>query len=342
MSFVAESLDPTPQRPLRIGLLGCGVVGTPVAAALLDEGAGLAHAAGVRLELARVAIAHPAKPRAVALPTELVTTDAVAVAIDPDIDIVIEVIGGIDPPLAALRAALGDNKSVVTANKELLARSGCELFADPRAEIFYEAAVCGAIPIVRSLREACAGDEITCITGILNGTSNYVLWRMTESGCSQDEAVEEARHLGYAEADHRTDIDGSDAAAKLAVLARTAFGVAAHVDDVARLGIGHIDEGAVAAATRAGLVYKLVGTARRTGTGVELSVRPTLIGADHPLARVNGADNAVLVDARKAGRLSFSGAGAGGPATASAVLGDVVAAARRRVERRSPQPACLG
>jgi homoserine dehydrogenase len=194
---------------------------------------------------------------------------------------------------------------------------------------------------VRSLKEACAGDRIESITGIFNGTSNFVLCQVSKTGCTVDEALTEARHLGYAEADPTADIEGFDAAAKLALLARVAFGIPAHIDDVSRRGLSHISERDIASAPESGLVYKLVGHAFRAGDRVDLSVEPRLFPKDHPLARVEGAQNAVLVEAQRAGKLSFYGTGAGGPATASAVLGDLVVAARRRVERRVPQPPCF-
>ena len=315
---------------LRVGLLGCGTVGTPVARALLEEGDALARAAGVRLELAAVAVQHLGRERAVELPPHLLTTDALAVAIDPGIDIVIELIGGIEPALSSIRAALGDNKAVVTANKETLAGAGRDLLDDPGADLYFEASVCGAIPIVRTLKESFAGERIDAFSGIFSGTCNFVLNEITERGCSLDDAVREAQQLGYAEADPTADIEAFDAAAKVAILARVAFGVPAGAEDVARQGITGISPSSIADAASQGLVCKLVGGGRRTPNGTELWVKPEFVPADDPLALVTGADNTVLVETRRAGRVVLNGAGAGGDPTAAAILGDVVSAARRR------------
>lgn len=319
---------------LRVGLLGCGTVGSPVAKALLEDGASLARATGARLELARVAVRHPHKSRPVRLPAEIVTTDALAVAIDPGIDIVIEVIGGTDSAIGAILGALSDNKAVITANKGLLAGLGADLLDE--SELYFEAAVCGGIPIVRALKESCAGDRVVAFTGIFSGTCNFVLHRMTVSGCPLEDALAEAQRLGYAEADPAADIEGFDAAAKVAILARVAFGVPVSADDVARVGISGIDARRIADIREKGCVYRLVGQGRRTPSGVELWVRPELLSADDPLARVGGTDNAVFVTTERAGTLAFHGAGAGGEPTAAAILGDLVAAARRRVQDRSP------
>lgn len=318
-------------RAVRVGLMGCGNVGTPVARALLEESETIERAVGAPLELAHVAVAHPGKTRDVYLPEGIVTTDALAVAIDPEVDIVIELIGGIEPSFGAISAALGDNKAVITANKELLARRGDVLFADPGAELYFEASVCGAIPIVRTLRECCAGDEIEAISGIFNGTSNFVLSRMSERGSSLEDALTEARRLGLAEADPSADIEGFDAAAKVAILARIAFGVPVGIDDVHREGISGIDQRRVQGARLEGRVFRLVGRVRPTRHSLDLRVGPELLDRDHPLARIDGANNAVLVTARRAGTLAFHGAGAGGDPTAASVLGDLVVAARRRV-----------
>lgn len=327
-------------KAVRVGLLGCGNVGTPVARALLEESDTIERAVGAPLELTRVAVAHPGKRRDVYLLEGIVTTDALAVAIDPGLDIVIELIGGIEPSLSAISAALGDNKAVITANKELLARRGDMLFADPGAELYFEASVCGAIPIVRALRECCAGDEIEEISGILNGTSNFILSRMGERDCSFEDALAEAHRLGLAEADPSADIEGFDAAAKVAILARIAFGFPAGIDDVHREGIAGIDRSRVRAARLEDRVFRLVARLRRRRHGFDLKVAPELLSRDHPLARIDGADNAVFVTARRAGTLAFHGTGAGGYPTAASVLSDLVAAARRRVRDRGELSPC--
>jgi homoserine dehydrogenase len=334
------SADHPPNRftpeVLRVGLLGCGTVGSPVAKALFEEGDRLSRAAGVRFELARVAVRHPDKKRSVQLPTEIVTTDALAVAIDPEIDVVVEVIGGIEAAQTAIKGALGDNKIVITANKELLAGPGAHLVDDP--DMYFEAAVCGGIPIVRALRESCAGDRVDAFTGVLSGTCNYVLYRMAKTGCSLDEAIAKAEHLGYAEADPRADIEGFDAAAKVAILAHIAFVTAVTIADVSCTGIAAIDGERVAAARAEGRVYRLVSHGRRVGSSLELWVRPELLSTDHPLSRVRGPRNAVFVSAARAGTLSFHGAGAGGDPTAAAILGDLVSAVRRRSASGSNLP----
>lgn len=342
MSAVVLEDDPKPHeahpRVLNVGLLGCGTVGSPVAQALLEDAPILRRAAGVRFRLGRVAVRDPHKTRSVELPPELVTTDPLAVAIDPGIDIVIEVIGGTDPSGEAIRAALADNKSVITANKELLAGTGADLLEDPNSDLHFEASVCAAIPIIRTLKEYCSVDRIESITGILSGTCNFVLSEMTQRNSSFEEALDEARSLGYAEADATADIDGWDAAAKVAILARVAFGAPVTIDDVRRIGISNIDRSNVVEAASEDLVFKLVATLRRRKSGLDLRVAPQLLGRDHPLARVGGADNAVLVETSRGGRLVFEGSGAGGAPTAAAVLGDLVSAARRRVgsARRAP------
>jgi homoserine dehydrogenase len=343
MSASASTGEPSFSSPfreaLRVGLLGCGTVGSRVAKALLEDGPALARSAGIPLELARVAVRHPEKARPVDLPPGIVTTDALSIAIDPDIDIVVEVMGGIEPALTSIKAALGDRKSVVTANKEVLAGPGAGLIDDPDADLHFEASVCGAVPIVRALRDSCAGDEVQEIAGIFNGTSNFMLTKMKE-GCSFDQALSEARRLGYAEADPTADIEGFDAAAKTAILSRIAFGVPIGMQDVRRCGISGIDRDRVRAAEAADRRIRLVGRARRTRSGLDLRVGPEFLEKTHPLTAVEGVRNAVLVTTRRAGVLEFHGAGAGGDATAAAVLGDVVISARRRLRARKG-PICM-
>lgn len=328
----------SPPEVLRVGLLGCGTVGSPVAQALLDDGDALERAAGARLELARVAVRDPNKERPVRLPPEIFTTDALAVAIDPGIDIVIEVMGGTDPALSAIVGALGDNKSVVTANKELLAGTGASLLDDPEADLSFEASVCGAIPIIQTLKDYCAADRIDSVSGIFSGTCNFIFSRMSERGCSFDEALFDAQQLGLAEADPSADIEARDAAAKVALLARVAFGIPITINDVNRRGISGIDRIRVRDAASEGYVYKLIGRARRVTTGIEAWVRPVLVPRDDALAKVDGPENAVVIETARAGRLMLQGPGAGGAPTAAAVLGDLVAIARRRVGRRKPIP----
>ncbi len=329
-AIILEDNDHRPTAPavLRIGLLGCGTVGSPVAKALLEDAAELERASGVPLELARVAVRHPHKARPVHLPSGIVTTDAVAVAIDPDIDIVIEVIGGIGSAREAILGALGDNKTVVTANKELLAGAGAHLLDDPGVALYFEASVCGAIPVVRTLKGYRATDRVEGFTGIFSGTCNFVLSRMTESLCSLDEALAEAQRLGFAEADPSADIEGFDAAAKVALLARVAFGKPFTIDDVERKGISGIDRARIEEARSEGLVYKLVGGGRRVDGRFDLWVGPRLVARDDPLAGVDGPENAVSIETARGESLRLQGPGAGGDPTAAAILGDLVTAAR--------------
>lgn len=344
MSTQNGELDPAPEprRALKVGLLGCGTVGAPVASALLEEGGALEQAAGVPLELARVAVHHPGKQRPVVLPSDIVTIDPLAVAIDPSIDIVIEVMGGINPAFGCIIGALDDNKSVVTANKELLAGPGASLLDDDSsADLSFEAAACGAIPIVRTLKECRGADRIESFTGIFSGTCNFVLSRMTRSRCSFDDALAEAQRLGYAESDATADIEAFDAGAKVALLARVAFGAPVNIDSVDRKGIADIDKIRIGEAASEGYVYKLVGGARRIGSRVDAWVRPVLVPRADPMAQIEGAENAVSVQTTLGGRLRFQGQGAGGEPTAAAVLGDLVRAARRRVQRASTLPPCL-
>lgn len=311
-----------------IGLLGCGVVGTPVARALLD-GVGPFKAT----RLAAVAVRDPDKRRGVGLPRRIVTTDPLEVALDPRIEVVVELIGGIEPARTAILVALELGKPVVTANKELLARHGNEIFGAAEATgtpLFLEASVGGAIPIVRALQTSLAGDHVTRITGILNGTTNYILSRMHETGWDLPEALGSAQARGYAEAVPAADIEGFDAAAKVAILARLAFGIDAHLDDVSIQGISEVTRDDVVAAEEGGHVLKLVGTAAKTSDGYDLSVRVELVRNEDPLARVTGASNAIFVEAERSGTLEFRGQGAGGLPTASAVLGDIAATLPRR------------
>jgi homoserine dehydrogenase len=267
----------------------------------------------------------------------LLTTDAQSVINDPEIDIVIEVMGGIDPARELILAAIKNGKSVVTANKALLASHGADLFtaADNKGvDLYYEAAVAGAIPIIRPMRESLVGDQITRVMGIVNGTTNYILTKMDEEGRAFDEVLKEAQSLGYAEADPTADIEGFDAASKAAIIAGLAFHSRVSVDDVHREGISSITADDVAVAKTMNHVIKLLAIAELTPDNrISVRVHPALIARSHPLAAVRDAFNAVFVEAKSAGQLMFYGRGAGGAPTASAVLGDVVAVARHRVSQ---------
>jgi homoserine dehydrogenase len=322
---------------LRIAMLGCGIVGTQVVRLLEEQADELAARAGVPLELAGVAVRRPA--RHTDLPAGLVTGDAAALVARDDVDIVIEVVGGIEPVRSLLLAALRGGKSVVSANKALLAEDGAALHDAATAagvDLYYEAAVAGAIPLLRPLRESLAGDRITRVLGIVNGTTNFILSRMDATGAGFDEALGEATALGYAEADPTADVDGFDAAAKAAILAGLAFHTKVTASDVYREGIGAVTAADMASAQAMGCTIKLLAICERStgadgASQVAVRVHPAMIPRRHPLAGVGDAFNAVFVEAEAAGSLMFYGRGAGGAPTASAVLGDLVAVARNRV-----------
>lgn len=330
--------DDKPGKVLRVALLGCGVVGTQVARLLAEQADDLAVRTGARLEVAGIAVRRMSHPRP-GVDHALLTTDAMGLATRPDVDIVIEVIGGIEPARALLLGAMEAGKSVVTANKALLAEHGEQIHAASRAfgtDLYYEAAVAGAIPILRPLRESLAGDTVHRVLGIVNGTTNFILDRMDSSGADFGDSLEEAQSLGYAEADPTADVEAFDAAAKAAILAGLAFHTRVTAADVYREGITEVTAADIASAKALGRTVKLLAICERSGAGgsedgVAVRVHPAMIPRSHPLAAVGGAYNAVFVEARSAGRLMFYGAGAGGTPTASAVLGDVVAVARNRL-----------
>ncbi|MGH8862086.1 MAG: homoserine dehydrogenase [Jatrophihabitantaceae bacterium] len=321
---------------VRIALLGCGVVGSQVARLLEEQADELAARVGARLELVGVAVRRPGKHAD--LPAGLVTTDAASLVTREDVDVVVEVVGGIEPVRTVLLSALAGGKSVVSANKALLAEDGATLHdaaAKAGVDLYYEAAVAGAIPLLRPLRESLAGDRITRVLGIVNGTTNFILSRMDATGAGFDEALAEATALGYAEADPTADVDGFDAAAKAAILAGLAFHTRVTLSDVHREGIGEVSAADMASAKAMDCTIKLLATCERTvADGVEsvsVRVHPAMLPRAHPLAGVGDAFNAVFVEAEAAGSLMFYGRGAGGAPTASAVMGDLVAVARNRV-----------
>jgi homoserine dehydrogenase len=338
-----SGFEDKPGKVLRVALLGCGVVGTQVARLLAEQADDLAVRTGARLEVAGIAVRRLSHPRQGVDPA-LLTTDAMGLATRSDVDIVIEVIGGIEPARALILAAMEAGKSVVTANKALLAEHGEQIHAASRAfgaDLYYEAAVAGAIPILRPLRESLAGDTVHRVLGIVNGTTNFILDRMDSSGADFGDSLEEAQSLGYAEADPTADVEAFDAAAKAAILAGLAFHTRVTAADVYREGITEVTAADIASAKALGRTVKLLAICERSeasgskadgsGAGVAVRVHPAMIPRSHPLAAVGGAYNAVFVEARSAGRLMFYGAGAGGTPTASAVLGDIVAVARNRL-----------
>jgi homoserine dehydrogenase len=325
-------------RNLRIAVLGGGSVGAQVAALLLEHGDELATRAGAGLELIGVAVRNLDAERTPAIPKDLLTTDAEQLILGADI--VIELMGGLEPARTLILEAINSGADVITANKALLATHGPELFDAAEqvgAQLYYEAAVGGAIPIIRPLRDSLAGDRVKRILGIVNGTTNFILDLMEREGSSLESALATATQLGYAEADPTADIEGYDAAQKVAILASLAFHTNIPLDAVYREGITAVTIDQVESARKAGYVVKLLAICERltdaeTGTeGVSARVYPALIPASHPLAAVHGANNAVFIEAEAAGDLMFYGAGAGGLQTASAVLGDLVSAARRHV-----------
>jgi homoserine dehydrogenase len=320
-------------KTLKVALLGCGVVGTQVARLLREEAAELAARSGAQLEIAGIAVRRLSHPRP-GIDRDLLTTDAMGLATRPDVDIVVEVIGGIEPAHSLILAAMERGKSVVSANKALLAEHGEQIHRVSRdygADLYYEAAVAGAIPILRPLRESLAGDTVHRVMGIVNGTTNFILDRMDSSGADFSESLEEAQALGYAEPDPTADVEAFDAAAKAAILASLAFHTRVTASDVHREGITEVTAADIASAKVLGRIVKLLAICERTSEGVAVRVHPAMIPRTHPLATVGGAYNAVFVDAKSAGQLMFYGAGAGGTPTASAVLGDIVAVARNRL-----------
>ncbi|GAA2106000.1 homoserine dehydrogenase [Microlunatus panaciterrae] len=343
----AASVDPV-TRPLRVALLGCGVVGSEVVRLLNEQGRDLGARVGRPLELVGIAVRRLNRTRP-GIDPALFTTDAEELVRREDVDLVVEVIGGIEPARSLILAAMEHGASVVTANKALLAEDGSTLFTAAEkagVDLYFEAAVAGAIPIIRPLRESLVGDEITSVIGIVNGTTNFILDKMDIDGAGFAETLAEAQELGYAEADPTADIEGFDAAAKAAILSSLAFHSRVTGADVYREGITDVTSTDIASAREMGCVVKLLAIcqlsevdpaapdAERT---VSVRVHPAMIPRSHPLAGVGGAYNAVFVESRSAGRLMFYGPGAGGPPTASAVLGDLVTVARNRL-RGAPGP----
>ena len=329
---------------VKIALLGAGTVGTQVARLLSEQKEDLAARSGAQLELVGIAVRDVSAPRDPAVDRSLLTDDPESI-ID-EADVVIELMGGIEPARAYILRAFAAGASVVTGNKALLAAHGPELYeaaAQADVDLYYEAAVAGAVPVVYGLRESLAGDRITAVLGIVNGTTNYILDEMTVKGLDFDEALAKAQELGYAEADPTADVDGLDAAAKCAILASLAFHTRVSIDDVHVHGIRSITKADIESAGRSGCVVKLVASAKRRPEGIELHVGPTLVPLDHPLASVRGAFNAVVIEAEAADRLMFYGPGAGGAPTASAVLSDVVAPASHKVDGgRAPRELIYG
>ncbi|MGH9211589.1 MAG: homoserine dehydrogenase [Acidimicrobiales bacterium] len=338
---------------VRVGLLGCGNVGAPLVALVRDRAGAIAMRTGVRVEITRVAVRSTAKDRGVDLDDSVLTHDALAVVDDPEVDVVVELIGGIEPARELILQAIKAGKPVVTANKELLANVGAELFAAAEiagVDLLFEASVGGGIPFIRPLRESLAGEEIRRVMGIVNGTTNYILTRMTEAGVSYADALSEAQSLGYAERDPTADVEGFDAAAKAAIIASIAFGSRVVAGDVYHEGISGITTADIDYARKMGYVVKLLAIAEShrpdgpraaaPGRGqLGVRVHPAMVPSEHPLASVRDSFNALFVEGDAVGELMFYGRGAGGYPTASAVLGDLVDAA---VNRRKGSHASVG
>lgn len=322
-------------RVIRIGLLGCGTVGSGVVTILSREADDITARTGAKLEITRVAVRDLTRQRDLPLDPTVFTDDPATVVEAEDVDVVIEVMGGVEPASALIRRALTLGKPVVTANKELVAQQGPELYAAALAagvDLSYEAAVAGAIPIIKPLKESLAGDRITRVIGILNGTTNYILSRMTEEGAAYEDVLADAQALGYAEADPTADVGGHDAAAKCAILASLAFDSAVHGDDVFREGIESVTAVDIGVADRLGYVIKLIGIASESEDQVAVRVHPTFLPKDHPLASVRDSYNAIYVEAEAAGELMFYGRGAGALPTGSAIVGDVIDVARNLLQ----------
>jgi len=317
-------------QPVRVGVLGCGNVGGPLIELLQRHGDDIAARTGLRLEVVAVAVRTTSRERSVTLADGVLTTDASAVVGDPSIDVIVEVIGGIEPARSLITKALEAGKPVVTANKELLANVGAELFNtahEAGVDLLFEAAVAGGIPLIRPLRESLVGERITRVMGIVNGTTNYILTRMTEEGVSYGDALLEAQSLGYAERDPTADVEGFDAGAKAAIIASIAFGAKVVAGDVYHEGISGVTAADIAYAKRLGYVVKLLAIVEWVDESVGVRVHPAMVPISHPLASVRESYNAVFIEGDAVGNLMFYGRGAGGFPTASAVLGDLIDAA---------------
>jgi homoserine dehydrogenase len=314
---------------VRIGLLGCGNVGAPLVQLIERQSEAIRARTGLQLEVGAIAVRNMSRERSVDVPAGLLTRDARAVVDDPSIDLVVEVIGGIEPARELIVAAMANGKPVVTANKELLANVGTDLYAAADAagvDLLFEAAVAGGIPIVRPLRESLRGEPITRVMGIVNGTTNFILTKMAEEGAEYGAALAEAQALGFAERDPTADVEGFDAGAKAAIIATIAFGVKVVAGDVYHEGISRVTAHDIVVAKRLGYVIKLLAITEQDPSTGEVGVRvhPAMVPVTHPLASVRESYNAVFVEGEAVGSLMFYGRGAGGSPTASAVLGDVI------------------
>lgn len=323
---------PQPNSVVRIGVLGCGNVGAALVQLIERQAAVITERTGVTLEVASVAVRNVSRDRDVSLADGVLTRDAFAVVNDPNIDVIVEVIGGIEPARELISTAIANGKPVITANKELLANVGHDLWAQSDAagvDLLFEAAVAGGIPLIRALRESLRGEPVTRVMGIVNGTTNFILTKMTDEGADYSAALSEAQRLGFAERDPTADVEGFDAGAKAAIIASIAFGARVVAGDVYHEGISGVTAADIAIARRLGYVVKLLAIAEQVGDSPTVAVRvhPAMVPLSHPLASVRDSYNAVFVEGDAVGSLMFYGRGAGGFPTASAVLGDVIDAA---------------
>ena len=323
---------PPSSSVVRIGLLGCGNVGAALVQLVERQADVIEARTGVRLQISRVAVRNVSRDREVSLPEGVLTRDAHAVVNDPTVDVIVEVMGGIEPARELIATALSHGKPVITANKELLANVGHELWAQSDAagvDLLFEAAVAGGIPLIRALRESLRGEPVTRVMGIVNGTTNFILTKMTDEGADYSAALSEAQRLGFAERDPTADVEGFDAGAKAAIIASIAFGARVVAGDVYHEGISGVTAADIAIARRLGYVVKLLAIAEKINDTDTIAVRvhPAMVPSDHPLASVRDSYNAVFVEGDAVGQLMFYGRGAGGFPTASAVLGDVIDAA---------------
>ncbi|MDI6873605.1 homoserine dehydrogenase [Candidatus Solincola sp.] len=319
------------RKAVVVGQIGCGTVGSGVVRILRDNASIISRRVGMEITVKRIAVRDLADPRYVEVPEEMLTTEAMEVIGDPEVDIVVEVMGGIEPARTFILEAISRGKHVVCANKELMSTHGEEILraAEERGvDLAYEAAVGGGIPILMPLKESLAGNVIDQILGIVNGTTNYILTRMSEEGLDFAEALARAQELGYAEADPTYDVEGKDAAAKLAILASMAFNSRVTLSDVYAEGITSITPDDISFARELGYVIKLLAIAKDEPDGISVRVHPTMIPARHPLASVRDENNAIFVSGDAVGELMFYGKGAGSLPAASAVVGDVISIAR--------------
>jgi len=324
-----------------IGIAGAGTVGGSLLRRLLEERAVLMAKTGLDLEVRLVAVRDTSKSRP-GIPPELISDDVMALVSDPEVALVVEVMGGLEPAGDLVLASLRAGKPVITANKELIAARGPELFAaaaDAGVPLLFEAAVGGGIPIIRPLTETLAGEQVDRVLGIVNGTTNYILTSMADEGVGYEEALEAAQRLGYAEPDPTADVSGADAAAKAAILAGLAFGTWVEPDRIHTEGITGITDADFKSAEQLGFAIRLLAVAERRSDGVSVRVHPVMLPVDHPLAAIRGATNAIYIEGSSVGKLLFAGPGAGGEPTATAVLGDVIDAAREHLSGSQVAPA---